>query len=146
MIRIMTATKPRRITVTVDGEVAGEYVGAIGACVKQAIGKGRPVHLFLRDVSTIDEAGRGVLARLAADGVHLRANGAYSSYVVAEISRAAAAAKRRFGSGKPAPTAEASAVRRQTPSPWPGRSTESAISGGEPDALEHSGMSIRKCG
>lgn len=146
MIRIMTATKPRTTTVTVDGELTGEYLEAIGACVKQAIGKGRPVRLFLRDVSRIDGVGRGFLARLAADGVHLRANGVYSSYVVAEISRSAAAGKGRFGPGKPAPTADAPAVGRQTLSPSRRRSTESTICGGDADALEDSGMRIRKCG
>ena len=97
MIRIMTATEPDASTVTVDGEVAAEYVEAIDTCVKQAIGRGRPVHLFLRDVSSIDESGRGLLGRLAASGVHLSANGVYSSYIVAEISRSAVVEYCRVG-------------------------------------------------
>jgi ABC-type transporter Mla MlaB component len=97
MVRIMTATKPNTTTVTLDGEVAGEYVEAIDTCVQQAIGKGRPVHLFLRDVSKIDEAGQALLERLAANGVHLSAHGVYIAYIVAEISRSAALGKRRIG-------------------------------------------------
>ena len=66
MIRIMTATEPDASTITVDGQVAAEYVEAIDICVKQAIGRGQPVHLFLRDVSGIDATGRALLGRLAA--------------------------------------------------------------------------------
>jgi hypothetical protein len=143
MIRVMTATKPHTTTVTVDGEVADEYVEAIDTCVKQAIGKGRPVHLFLRDVSKIDETGQALLNRLAANGVHLSANGVYISYIVAEINRSAAHAKRRFGFR---PGVAEVPVRRQAPSGRQTRSTESTISGGGRDALEHSGERTRKCG
>ena len=37
MIRIMTATLPKLITITVDGELSGEYVGAVETCATQAI-------------------------------------------------------------------------------------------------------------
>ena len=92
MIRIMTATEPKLITITVDGQLAGEYkyIDAVETCVWQAIVQGRSVHLFLRDVSTIDESGRALLRRLAAKGVRLRATGVYSSYVVANITQPAA--------------------------------------------------------
>ena len=144
MIRIMTIAKPHRTTVTVDGAVAGEYVEAIDTCVKQAIAKGRPVRLFLRDVSSIDESGRGLLARLAADGVHLGANGVYFSYMVAAISRSAAFGNRRPASGNA--VAEIRALRRQAPSDRQKGPIESTISGGDRGALAHSGKRIRKCG
>jgi hypothetical protein len=90
MIRIMTATNDKGTKITVDGEVTGEYVDVIETVVKQASGRGGSVHLFLRDVSTIDELGRALLSRLASKGFHLSATGVYSSYVVAEIRRSAA--------------------------------------------------------
>ena len=90
MIRIMTATEAKLITITVDGQFAGEYVNAVETCVWQAIVQRRPVHLFLRDVSSIDESGRALLNRLATKGVRLRATGVYPSYVVANISQRAA--------------------------------------------------------
>src|ERR1035438_7216673 len=99
MIRIMTATRPKVITITVDGELSGEYVDAVETCATHAIATRRPTHLFLRDVSTIDEGGRALLVRLAAKGVstideggrallvrlaakgvRLRASGVYCSY------------------------------------------------------------------
>jgi hypothetical protein len=85
MIRIITATKPKLITITVDGELSGEYVDAVETCVKQAIAQRGRTNLFLRDVSSIDESGHALLGRLAAIGVRLRARGVYSSYVVARI-------------------------------------------------------------
>jgi ABC-type transporter Mla MlaB component len=90
MIRIMTATLPKLITITVDGELSGEYVGAVETCVTQAAAQRRPIRLYLRDVSSIDESGHALLARLAAKGVRLRAAGVYCSYVVSRIGRSAA--------------------------------------------------------
>jgi ABC-type transporter Mla MlaB component len=90
MIRIMTATEPKLITITVDGELSSEYVEAVEICATQAIAQRRRTRLFLRDVSSIDESGRALLARLAAQGVRLRAAGVYCSYIVAKISQSAA--------------------------------------------------------
>ena len=90
MIRIMTASKPNRITITVDGDVVGENAGAIETVVKQASGRGSPIHLFLRDVLRIDQHGFDLLGRLVARGVRLSATGVYFSHVVAKISRSAA--------------------------------------------------------
>jgi len=90
MIRIMTATEPKFITITVDGGLAGECVDAVETCAIQTIAQRRPIRLFLRDVSSIDERGRALLARLAMKGVRLRAAGVCCSYIVAKITRSAA--------------------------------------------------------
>ena len=87
MIRILTAEEPNAITITVDGQLVNDCVDAVETCSYQAMGRGRPVHLFLRDVSHIDEHGRSLLSRLAGKGVQLSASGVYSSYIVAEVSR-----------------------------------------------------------
>jgi hypothetical protein len=87
MIRILTADEPNAITITVDGQLVDDTVDAVEACSHQAMGQGRPVHLFLRDVSHIDEHGRSLLSRLAGKGVQLTASGVYSSYIVAEINK-----------------------------------------------------------
>ena len=90
MIRIMTATGPRLITITVDGQLSGEYVDLVETCAMQVIAQRQPAELYLRDVSTIDERGRALLAVLAAKGVRLRAAGVYCSYIVAKINQSAA--------------------------------------------------------
>ena len=89
MIRIMTATEPTLITITVDGEFSGEYADTVETCVKQASAQRKAIRLVLREVSSIDDRGRVLLRRLAARGVHLRASGIYSSYIVAKIRDAA---------------------------------------------------------
>jgi hypothetical protein len=85
MIRILTTDKPAAITITVDGRLVGDYVATVEDFIGRAIAQQKPVHLFLRDVSQIDEDGRKLLSRLAINGVRLSASGVYSSYVVEEI-------------------------------------------------------------
>lgn len=89
MIRIMTADEPEAITVTVDGKLSDQGVEPVESCCMQALSQGKPVRLFLRAVSAIDERGRAVLQRLAANGVALSAKGIYSAYLVQEIQAAA---------------------------------------------------------
>ena len=84
MIRILTTNEPSAVTITIDGQLMGDYVDAVETSVNEAIKERRPVHLFLRDVSPIDEHGRNLLWRLATKGVELSASGVYSRYIVAE--------------------------------------------------------------
>jgi hypothetical protein len=95
MIRIMTADGLGSTTITVDGALSGEGVEPVQTCCTQALSKGKPVRLHLRDVSAIDECGRTMLRHLAAAGIDLTANGIYSSYVVDEI-QSAGLSKRRL--------------------------------------------------
>jgi len=88
MIRIMTAERPARTITTVDGLLSGESVESVETCCIQALSKGRPARLYLRDVFAIDERGRSILRRLAAEGIDLTANGVYSSYIVDKIQSA----------------------------------------------------------
>jgi len=97
MIRILTADAPEAITITLDGHLAGESVDAVEICTHQAIGQRRPVNLFLREVSAIDERGRALLCRLAEKGVDLSAAGIYCSYIIAGIRRETS--ERRDGRG-----------------------------------------------
>src|ERR1017187_1950621 len=88
MIRVITADELESTTITVDGNLAGDYVDAVRTCCQQAISRGKPVRLYLRDVSLIDERGRTLLRELVKAGVGLKARGIYSSYVVDEIQSA----------------------------------------------------------
>ena len=85
MIRIMTADEPARTTIIVDGTLSDESVEPVQTCCVEALSKGKPVRLHLREVSAIHESGRAMLRHLAAKGVDLTANGIYSSYIVDEI-------------------------------------------------------------
>jgi ABC-type transporter Mla MlaB component len=88
MIRIQTANNPGGIRIAIDGQLVGEYVEEVETSIRKAIEQHKDVHLFLRDVSHIDETGHSLLSRLAGQGVELSAAGLYSSYVVTQIQRA----------------------------------------------------------
>ena len=89
MIRIQTANNPGSITIAIDGQLVGDYVEEVEASIRKAASEPRKnVHLFLRNISHIDETGHSLLSRLAAQGVELSAAGLYSSYVINQIQRA----------------------------------------------------------
>ncbi len=81
MFRVSVEEERSRTIVTVDGQLTGDSLEVVETCCHQATSTGKPVHLFLRDVATVDQAGRALLCRLAAIGVHLLANGVYTSYI-----------------------------------------------------------------
>ena len=86
MIRVIKTDEASRTTVTVDGEISMESVCVVEACCQQAESEGKRVLVFLRDVTTVDQAGRMLLGRLSARGVRLTAAGLYTSYVVQTLT------------------------------------------------------------
>jgi ABC-type transporter Mla MlaB component len=92
MFRVSKTGGRSRTMVTIDGQLSGESIQAVETCCDQAMANGKPVHLFLRDVSTIDQAGRALLCRLAAKGVRLLARGVYTAHLVRALSPAGAEA------------------------------------------------------
>jgi len=93
MIRVTKTEECSRTLVTVDGHLSGDFVTAVETCCKQAESHGKPVHLFLRDVITVDQAGTNLLRRLASKGVSLFAAGVYTSYLVQSFGLDASARK-----------------------------------------------------
>jgi ABC-type transporter Mla MlaB component len=86
MFRVSKAEEPSRMIVTIDGQLSGDSVAVVETCCDQAISTGKAVHLFLRDVSTVDQAGRVLLCRVAARGVRLLGSGVYTSYLVKALN------------------------------------------------------------
>lgn len=86
MVRVNKAEEQSRTIITVDGQLSRDYVGVVETCCEQEMATGKPVHLLLRDLTTIDQAGRALLSRLAAKGVHLLAIGVYTSYIVQALT------------------------------------------------------------
>lgn len=82
MLRVSRSEERLRTVVTLDGQFSRDSIEAVEACCDQAIAAGKPVDLFLRDVSMIDQAARALLRRLAASGVRLLASGVYTSHIV----------------------------------------------------------------
>jgi hypothetical protein len=86
MFRITKAEDLSRTILTIDGQLSSESVAAVETCCNQAGLEGRPVQLYLRDVTSVDQAGQKLLRRLAAKGVHLAASGVYTSYLVQALT------------------------------------------------------------
>jgi hypothetical protein len=100
MIRVTKSAKGKRTIITTDGQLSGDYIEFVETCCNQAVSEGKPVDLFIEDVSTIDGAGRALLARLAAKGIRLLTTGLYTSYVVRTLVAAGS-----WASGSPSAAA-----------------------------------------
>lgn len=102
MFRVSKAEELSRTLITVEGQLSGESIEVIESCCAQAMSNGKPVHLFLRDVSTVNQAGRTLLCRLAARGVRLLGSGVYTSYLVEGVSRDSTQLDSSIDAGGPA--------------------------------------------
>ena len=86
MIRVTKTEEQSHTIVTIDGELSGDSIAVVEACCNQAKSNGKPIKLFLRDITTVDQAGQMLLSRLAAKGVRLVARGVYTSYLVQSLT------------------------------------------------------------
>jgi hypothetical protein len=75
--------------VVVEGELTQEYLATAQACCERALEGGKPVQVFLRDVSIVDDEGRAFLVSLVKRGVSLGGSGVYTKQLV-RMSRQAA--------------------------------------------------------
>ena len=88
MIRVTKTEEQSHTIITIDGQLSGDSVAVVETCCNQAKANGKPVQLFLRDVTTVDQAGQVLLSQLAAKGVRLVARGVYTSYLVQSLTSA----------------------------------------------------------
>jgi ABC-type transporter Mla MlaB component len=102
MFWLSKAEEQSRTIITVDGQLSVETIEVIESCCDQAVPNGKPVHLFLRDVSTVDQAGRTLLCRLAARGVRLFGSGVYTSYLVQTANPPKTQLNSSIAAGRPA--------------------------------------------
>ena len=86
MIRLTKTEESSRTTITLDGQLSGDTISLVESCCAQAGTAGKPVQLYLRDVTSVDHAGHTLLTRLAAKGVQLSASGIYTSYLVESLA------------------------------------------------------------
>lgn len=93
MFRVSRVETPAGTTIAVDGQLVRESVALVEECCIREISAGRPVRLLLRDLTSIDQAGRALLGRLADKGVRLLAHGVYTTYLVEAL---------QSGKGRPA--------------------------------------------
>jgi len=93
MIRVTKTERRSRTVFTIDGQLSGDSITVVETCCSQAEASCKPVYLFLRDISTVDQDGTALLRRLAGKGVRLLASGIYTSYLVQTLTSGGAAAR-----------------------------------------------------
>lgn len=108
MIRVTKTEERLQSIITIDGDLSGEHVAVVETSCSQAESGGKPVQLHLRDVTTVDQAGRLLLGRLAERGVRLTGSGVYTSYLVQAVTPA----KERDGPPTPSPKRRADSGKR----------------------------------
>jgi len=87
MFRITRADHPSHILITMEGRLAGDYVGIAESACGEALSANIPVTVFLNDVMEIDAHGRDFLGRLLMKRARLRAVGIYSRYIVRTLRK-----------------------------------------------------------
>jgi len=92
MIRVTKTEEWSRSVVTIDGQLSEISTMIVENCCSQAVANQKPVHLFLRDVTTADHAGTMLLRRLTGIGSHLLASGLITSYLVQTLGSGGGAA------------------------------------------------------
>jgi hypothetical protein len=92
MMRITVEDAPRALTFRLEGRLAGPWVRELEECWRDALaGRREPVlRVDLRDVTSIDAAGRACLAALHRQGAELLTADCLMKAVVAEIISSAA--------------------------------------------------------
>jgi outer membrane protein len=100
MLRITTEKKRRKTVLSVEGRLAGPWVGALEQCWRELRGASphEKLHLNLCAVSFIDAAGKVLLKEIHRQGGTLVAEGCLNQAIVKEITRAEKASS--TGSGK----------------------------------------------
>jgi len=76
-----------RTVITLEGELAGEYVAVVEAYVRNLLPGHVPLVLNLQNVGIIDQAGLNLLQLLADNGVQLQGAGVYTRFVLEWIKR-----------------------------------------------------------
>ena len=86
MFRISKTDRPARSVLILEGDLSEESVETVHRCCRQALARGVPVDLYLRDVTEIDASARSLLGRVAKLGVRLRGNGVYTSHILRRMN------------------------------------------------------------
>jgi hypothetical protein len=82
---------------TIEGQLAGDYVRIAGSACGAALSTGISVTVFLKDVREIDANGRALLRQLMLKGARLRASGVYWRYVVRSLEKSQDLSSQRSG-------------------------------------------------
>jgi hypothetical protein len=102
MLRITIHNQPTCLTVQLEGKLAGPWVGELAACWQRTVAEeGKPVdRVDLAALTSLDAAGKELLAGIHARGAELVAADCLMKAAVAEIIGASALRIDRHRSGR----------------------------------------------
>ena len=103
IFRVFEFDGTSRIVIIIEEQLAGDDVRIAEKSCDQAISSGKRVHIFLRNVSVVDEAGAALLRRLAPAGCRLHATGVHNSHTVRTLQSASPRWGKMAGTGGPMP-------------------------------------------
>jgi hypothetical protein len=87
MFRITRADHPSHTLITIEGRLAGDYVGVAESACGDALSTSIPVTVLLKDVREIDANGRAFLRQLVLKRARLRASGVYLRHIVRSLQK-----------------------------------------------------------
>lgn len=82
-----------KTVITLEGELAGEYVPVVEGYMKNLLSGQAPLVVRLLDVSVIDQAGINLLKCFVDHGVALQGSGVYTSFLLSRLKKPSPACK-----------------------------------------------------
>ncbi len=95
MLKITTQTNATGIFFEAEGKLTGPWVQELEDCWRRAAATDQPVSVILKEVTFIDDAGKGLLAKMYRQGAKLMAQGCMTRAIVREIASASSFPKRQ---------------------------------------------------
>jgi hypothetical protein len=82
-----------KTVITVEGELAGEYVPVVEGYMKNLLAGPAPLVVRLLDINFIDQAGIDLLKCFVDRGVALQCSGVYTSFILSRLKKLSPACK-----------------------------------------------------
>ncbi len=87
MLHVSHTDSSTHTVITLEGRLAGEYVPLVSQFCLERLTNDRPLVLFLKNVTEVDDSGHDLLRQLLVRGVRLRAAGIYTENLVEDLKR-----------------------------------------------------------
>ena len=87
LFRLEKGQDQGKTVITLEGELAGEYVPVVEGYMKNLLGGPAPLVVRLRNVNFIDPAGIHLLKGFVDHGVSLQGSGIYTSFILARLKK-----------------------------------------------------------
>jgi len=91
MLHVSHTDSSTHTVIAIEGHLSGECVPVLAQYCRERLANNRPLVLYLKNVSGVDDQGCDLLRQLLSQGVRLRATGVYIRRMVEELKRECAA-------------------------------------------------------